>query len=61
MDADKVPTLAKNFPDVLLALLKRMSPAERSKVLAEFENSHPEAFKEWYKPDVQEYINSLGP
>jgi hypothetical protein len=59
MDADKVPTLAKNFPDVLLALLKRMNSDERSRVLSEFENSHPEAFAAWHNPEVQEYLRSL--
>jgi len=58
MDSEKIPTLAKNFPDVLLALLKRMSAAERAAVLKGFEAQAPKDFGAWYTPDVESYLNS---
>lgn len=57
MDSEKIPTLAKNFPDVLLALLQRMSAAERETVLKDFEAQSPKDFKAWYTPEVEVNLN----
>ena len=61
MDSEKIPTLAKNFPDVLLALLQRMSPAEREAALKDFEAQSPKNFKAWYTAEVEGYLNFTRP
>lgn len=59
MDSEKIPTLVKNFPDVFLALVKRMDAKERQRVLKDFAVSHPKSFKQWHTPDVQAYLKSM--
>lgn len=61
MDSEKIPTLAKNFPDVPLALLQRMSAAEREAVLKDFEAQSPKDFKTWYTPEVENGLNFMRP
>lgn len=60
MEPEKVVTLAKNFPDVLITLLSRMDKEERQKILNDFKDNSPIAFKAWYSPEVENYLNIMG-
>lgn len=57
MDDQNIPTLAKNFPDVLLALLKRMPTSERKVTLKKFQSDFPKDFDRWYTIEVASYLN----
>lgn len=59
MDAEQAHILARNYPDVLLALLKRMPQAERTAVLQIFEAQYPKEFKAWHTGDVKTYLKSI--
>lgn len=58
MDEKNIPTLAKNFPDVLLALLKRMPSGEQSATLKKFQADFPKDFDRWYTADVARYLST---
>ena len=58
MDDKNIPTLAKNFPDVLLALLKRMPAGERKETLKKFQSDFPKDFDRWHTAEVANYLNS---
>lgn len=57
MDEQNIPTLAKNFPDVLLALLKRMPAVERKETLQKFQSDFPKDFNRWYTAEMASYLN----
>jgi len=59
MDAENAKTLSKNYPDVFLALLKRMNPGERLELPRAFEKDFPKYFKAFYTADVASYIRQL--
>ena len=59
MDVEQAVTLARNCPDVLLALLKRMTRAERANILKQFEAEYPKEFKAWYVGDVKAYLKAM--
>lgn len=60
MDANQAKTLSQNFPDVLLALLKRMNSAERAQVLKSFASEFPRDFKAWHTADVKSYLKYIN-
>lgn len=57
MDDKNIPTLAKNFPDVLLALLKRMPAVEQKETLKKFQADFPKDFNRWYTAEVEHYLS----
>ena len=59
MEAEQARTLSAQFPDAFLALLKRMTRAERTALLKEFAAQYPKDYAAWLTADVRTYLKFL--